>query len=81
MRDRGPGIPEDYLERVFERFVQAPGPRFSQRGLGLGLAIAKTVVGLHSGTITAANHPEGGCLFTIRLPASESPAPAPAAVA
>lgn len=77
VRDRGPGAPPEYINKIFERFVQAPGQKKGRRGTGLGLAIAKGVVELHSGTIGAANHPEGGCVFTVRLPMiPEKPAPA-----
>lgn len=77
IRDRGPGIPPEYLDRVFDRFVQAPGPRAGGTGLGLGLAIAKAVVDAHKGTIRAANHPDGGSEFTISFanapPAGRTP--------
>ena len=62
--DTGPGIPEDRLERVFERFVKAG----DWRGTGLGLSIARDLVEAHGGTLLATNRPEGGAMFTIRLP-------------
>jgi two-component system, OmpR family, sensor kinase len=65
IRDRGPGIPAEYIDRIFDRFVQAPGPRAGGKGLGLGLAIAKAVVDAHKATIKAGNHPDGGSVFTI----------------
>ncbi len=67
--DEGPGIPEEYLQKVFDRFVQAPSvPDAGRRGTGLGLTIAKGVVDLHGGTIKVENRPEGGCAFIVRLP-------------
>lgn len=77
IRDRGPGIPAEYLDRVFDRFVQAPGPRAGGTGLGLGLAIAKAVVDAHKGTIHAANHPDGGSQFTITFANAAPPAKTP----
>ncbi|MEX1124291.1 MAG: HAMP domain-containing sensor histidine kinase [Acidimicrobiia bacterium] len=62
--DTGPGIPEDQLEHIFERFVKAG----DSAGTGLGLSIAKDLVEAHGATITAANHPQGGAVFTVRLP-------------
>jgi two-component system sensor histidine kinase BaeS len=63
--DTGPGIPEERLERVFERFVKAG----DSAGTGLGLSIARDLVEAHGGTLVAANRPQGGAVFTIRLPA------------
>ena len=68
--DSGPGIPEEDLERVFERFFRSDPSRSRVHvpGLGLGLAIAAWVVGEHKGTIRAANRPEGGATFTVAFP-------------
>lgn len=68
VRDFGPGVPPEYIERIFERFAQAPGAHSTRRGSGLGLTIAKSVITLHGGTILARNHPEKGCVFEVRLP-------------
>ena len=65
VRDRGEGIPADDLARIFDRGAQAEGAR---EGYGLGLAIARRLVEEHGGTIAAANHPDGGALFSVRLP-------------
>ena len=66
VRDRGPGIPEDQLPRLFERFHQAhPGER--RGGSGLGLSIAQSVAKLHGSRIVAENRPDGGSAFTIYL--------------
>lgn len=67
VRDEGNGIPEQDLPRVFERFYKGEASR-SNPGTGLGLAIVKHIVRAHGGTATAANAPEGGAIFTVRLP-------------
>lgn len=68
--DTGPGIPQDELERVFERFFRSDPSRSRGQvpGLGLGLAIASWVVQEHHGTIRASNRLEGGATFTVTLP-------------
>ncbi|AEW96158.1 MULTISPECIES: sensor histidine kinase [Streptomycetaceae] len=66
--DNGPGIPEDVLPHVFDRFYKADASRARSEGSGLGLSIARENALIHGGTITAANRPEGGAVFTLRLP-------------
>jgi len=70
VEDSGPGIPPAFLPHAFEQFRQAGGQATRGKGgLGLGLAIARSVVELHQGTIVAANRDPGpGAVFTIRLP-------------
>ena len=72
VRDEGRGIPESDLPRVFERFYRVDKARSRGErdpgGTGLGLAIVKHLVELHGGSVTAANGPEGGAIFTIELP-------------
>jgi len=70
--DRGPGIPPESMPRIFDKFFRAPGAPTG--GSGLGLTIAKGFVEAQGGTITAANRPGGGALFSLRLPHLE-PAP------
>ncbi|MFK4383008.1 ATP-binding protein [Bradyrhizobium sp. USDA 223] len=61
--DTGPGIPASDLASLFDPFFTT-----KPHGMGMGLAIARTIVEAHHGTIAAANQPAGGALFTIRLP-------------
>lgn len=67
LSDRGPGLPPDQVERVFERFFRLEdGQRAG--GAGLGLALVRTIVHLHGGRVSALNRPEGGASFRIELP-------------
>ena len=66
--DHGPGIPEDVLPHVFDRFYKADASRARSEGSGLGLSIAMENAHIHGGDITAANGPDGGAVFTLRLP-------------
>ncbi|WP_431984937.1 ATP-binding protein [Streptomyces qinglanensis] len=68
--DQGPGIPEDVLPHVFDRFYKASASRPRSEGSGLGLSIAMENAHIHGGEITAHNAPEGerGAVFTLRLP-------------
>ncbi|MFJ7136561.1 ATP-binding protein [Streptomyces fungicidicus] len=68
VRDHGPGIPEEVLPHVFDRFYKASASRPRSEGSGLGLSIALENAHIHGGEITAANSPEGGAVFTLRLP-------------
>lgn len=68
VQDTGPGIPEAALGRIFERFYRVDPSRQRPGGTGLGLAIVRHLVGVLGGTVTAANRPEGGAVFTVRLP-------------
>jgi signal transduction histidine kinase len=67
--DDGPGIPEGEFERVFAPFVRLEESRSQETGgIGLGMAIARSIVRGHGGDITLANRPEGGLRVTIHLP-------------
>jgi two-component system OmpR family sensor kinase/two-component system sensor histidine kinase BaeS len=69
IHDSGPGIPQEAMENIFERFYRAGRSRArSEGGTGLGLAIARQLAQAHGGTLSAANHPEGGAVFTLRIP-------------
>jgi two-component system phosphate regulon sensor histidine kinase PhoR len=71
--DNGPGIPEEHLTRVFERFYRVDKSRARPGGTGLGLAIVKNLVNVLQGDITAGNRPGGGAVFTMKLPLRELP--------
>ncbi len=70
--DRGPGLEAGEEHRVFEKFYRLPSGG-SQPGAGLGLAICKAIAEAHGGTITAANRPGGGSVFSLRLPLGGPP--------
>jgi two-component system, OmpR family, sensor histidine kinase MtrB len=70
--DAGPGVPEPYRARIFERFARAPaaaGARRDGGGVGLGLALAAEHVHLHGGKIWVEDRPGGGARFVVELPA------------
>jgi signal transduction histidine kinase len=66
--DNGPGIAEGDLKTIFNPFFTT-----KPQGMGMGLAIVRTIVEAHHGTISAENQRSGGALFTIRLPIARSP--------
>ncbi|GAA4299609.1 two-component system sensor histidine kinase AfsQ2 [Streptomyces venetus] len=72
VQDHGPGIPEDVLPHVFDRFYKASASRPRSEGSGLGLSIALENAHIHGGEITAANSPDSGAVFTLRLPRDSS---------
>lgn len=78
VRDRGPGIPDENLPRIFDRFFTTLDPAHTgPRGRGLGLAIVKTIVEAHRGTLIAQTHPDGGALVGFELPPAPNPPPLP----
>lgn len=68
--DEGPGIPEEELELIFDKFVQSSKALYREKGTGLGLAISREIIKAHGGQIYGANEPEGGARFTFALPLS-----------
>jgi len=66
--DSGPGVPVDQQERIFEPFYRLPGASEREGGVGLGLALVKSIATRHGGSVTCRNRPEGGACFEIRLP-------------
>jgi len=67
--DNGPGLPDDQLEAVFEPFVRfEPSRSRDTGGVGLGVAIARTVIQAHGGTVTLRSVPNGGLEALVRLP-------------
>lgn len=69
--DNGPGIAPDALPNIFDKFYRVPGTPAG--GSGLGLAIVKGIIEAHHGTVEAANCPEGGACFTIRITVDKQP--------
>ena len=61
--DRGPGIPPDLIDRVFEPFMTT-----KRQGLGLGLSICHSIVAAHDGRLWVANNPDRGASFFVSLP-------------
>ena len=70
--DHGPGIPEDDLSLVFDRFHRATASR-TLPGSGLGLAIVREIVERHRGTVSAVNRPGGGASVGFELPVQDAP--------
>jgi NtrC-family two-component system sensor histidine kinase KinB len=66
--DQGPGIPEEYKRRLFDRYVQIQGRRGARRGTGLGLTFCRLVVEAHNGLIWIEDNPIGGSIFAFTLP-------------
>jgi PAS domain S-box-containing protein len=69
--DTGSGIPEEYVDKIFERFVQVKGQNPEEKGTGLGLAIAKEIIEAHGGEIWCHSALGFGSTFTFTLPMSE----------
>jgi two-component system sensor histidine kinase CreC len=69
VRDRGPGIPDYAQGHLYERFYSLPRPNGGAKSTGLGLTAAREVAELHGGAIKVENHPDGGAVATLRLPA------------
>lgn len=69
VRDHGPGIPEEDIPKVFDRFHRATAAR-GLPGSGLGLSIVADVVSSHGGTVHAGNHPDGGAVVGFSIPAA-----------
>ncbi|MFI6519723.1 sensor histidine kinase [Spirillospora sp. NPDC050679] len=66
--DAGPGVPDDLLPLIFDRFFKAEAARSRSAGSGLGLAIARENAALHGGTLEASAGPQAGAVFTLWLP-------------
>jgi two-component system sensor histidine kinase MprB len=67
VRDHGPGVAEQDLPHLFDRFYRGTEAR-GEHGSGLGLAIVRQVAEQHHGSVEVANAPDGGAVFTLRLP-------------
>lgn len=66
--DHGPGIPQEALKHIFDRFYRAPTSEVKTQGFGLGLAIAKRIVEIHGGTIEVSSVPNKETKFRVELP-------------
>jgi two-component system, OmpR family, sensor histidine kinase MprB len=74
IRDHGPGVADDDLPLLFDRFFRGADAR-GRQGSGLGLAIVRQVAEAHGGTVTAANAPDGGLVVRLTLPGARSAQP------
>ena len=67
--DSGPGVPDEHKDKIFHRFHQVKhGKKMAGQGVGLGLAICKTIVEAHGGRIWVEDNPSGGSVFSFVLP-------------
>lgn len=72
--DHGPGLPEEAMDKAFDRFWRAETSRARHSGgSGLGLSVVRAIAEAHDGTATLANHDGGGAIFTLRLPVGIAP--------
>ena len=68
--DRGPGVPPGQRERIFEPFYRLPGASERAGGVGLGLALVRSIAGRHKGTVHCEDREGGGACFVLRFPLS-----------
>jgi two-component system OmpR family sensor kinase len=68
--DRGPGVPPDQRERIFEPFYRLPGASEREGGVGLGLALVRSIAQRHHGSVQCEGREGGGACFVLRLPAA-----------
>ena len=68
VHDRGPGVPVDQRERIFEPFYRLPGASERDGGVGLGLALVKSISQRHGGSVRCESRPGGGASFIVELP-------------
>ena len=66
--DQGPGVPPAYRERIFEPFFRLPGASEREGGVGLGLALVRSIAARHAGTVRCTDPPGGGACFVLDLP-------------
>lgn len=66
--DRGPGVPPEHREKVFERFWRSRERRSSGQGAGLGLSIVAEIARAHAGRVAVTSGPAGGACFTLSVP-------------
>ena len=68
VHDRGPGVPLAQRERIFEPFYRLPGASERDGGVGLGLALVKSISERHGGSVRCEARPGGGATFVVELP-------------
>jgi signal transduction histidine kinase len=68
VKDSGSGIPEEYVEEIFDRFVQIKGQGIEIKGIGLGLSVVKEIIKAHKGEVWCESKLDSGSTFTIALP-------------
>ncbi|WP_341921997.1 ATP-binding protein [Polaromonas sp. YR568] len=68
VNDHGPGVPPDQRERIFEPFYRLPGASEREGGVGLGLALVKSITERHGGSVRCEDRPGGGASFVVELP-------------
>ena len=73
VHDRGPGVPSGQRERIFEPFYRLPGASEREGGVGLGLALVKSISERHGGTVRCEARPGGGASFVVELPMDDQP--------
>jgi signal transduction histidine kinase len=66
--DRGPGVPVDQRERIFEPFYRLPGASEAAGGVGLGLSLVRQIARHHGGDVACLANSDGGCCFRVTLP-------------
>jgi signal transduction histidine kinase len=71
--DAGPGVPPEHQTRIFEPFYRLPGASERDGGVGLGLALVRSIALRHHGSVSCTNRSEGGACFEVRLPLSSQP--------
>jgi signal transduction histidine kinase len=76
VHDRGPGVPAGQRERIFEPFYRLPGASEREGGVGLGLALVKSISQRHGGSVRCEARPGGGASFIVELPVAHAMAPA-----
>jgi signal transduction histidine kinase len=72
--DRGPGVAPEHQQRVFEPFYRLPGVSETGGGVGLGLALVKSIAERHGGSVRCRNNPQGGARFELTLPVGNAQA-------
>jgi len=71
VKDTGAGIPAQFIDRIFDKFVQVNGRDIEVRGTGLGLSVAKEIISAHKGEIWVKSELDSGSLFTFTLPVAK----------